>query len=307
MQGTNYFIGIVNDFRYISVFMKDSCTTTKEWHEYVAGCGSAIFNILCTFPAHKLMLRQQVDGVNIFGAFLQLKEEGVFKLYRGVAPPLIQKAAGLSIMFGCYHSLHNKLFEMYPNFNPILVQLLAAMAAGSIESLLTPFERMQTLLSISEHNDYVKVSNTLHTFLKIKKHYNLKEYYRGYSAILLRNGPSTALFFLLREPIKKTLPDVDPGFKDILEDFLSGAVLGTAISTLVYPLNVVKSNMQKSLGTEYRSIYSTFKEVYYLRGGSWKKMYLGVNINFSRSLISWGIINASYEHLKKLLAVHEPP
>lgn len=279
----------------------------KEWHDYAAGCGCAIFNIVCTFPLHKMMIRQQVDGVNFYKAFFQLKQEGFLKLYRGVGPPLLQKAAGLSIMFGCYHSIYSKLSTTFPNSNTVMIQFVAGMLAGTIESFLTPFERMQTLLIISEHKNYAKVSNTIHTFLKIKKHYHWKEYYRGYTSILLRNGPSTALFFMLRDPIKKTLPDVDPGIQDMLEDFVSGAVLGASISTLAYPLNVVKSNMQKQLGSEYQSIASTLKEVYTIRGGSWRKMYLGVNINFTRSLISWGIINASYEYIKKLLIKFDPP
>lgn len=284
-----------------------SISSRKEWHDYVAGGGSAVFNILCTFPAHKLMIRQQVDGVSLRNAFQQLTREGILKLYRGVGPPLLQKAAGLSIMFGCYHSLHNKLTGIYPSWNPVVLKVVASMLAGTIESFLAPLERMQTLLAISEHKNYVKVSNTVHTFLKIKKHYTYKEYYRGYSAVLLRNGPSTAMFFVLRDPIKELLPQVDPGFKDTLEDFVSGAVLGSAISTLAYPLNVVKSNMMKSLGSEYKGIISTFQEVFESRERSWRRMYYGVNVNLSRSLISWGIVNASYEYILKLLDSFDPP
>jgi len=273
----------------------------KYWHNYAAGFSSAIFNILCTFPAHKLMIRQQVDGIGIYRAFVELKQEGMLKLYRGIGPPLIQKACGLCIMFGSYHQLFNKLSSIYPTTNAILLEIMAGLLAGTLESLLSPFERMQTLLSISEHKNYVKVNNTVHTYLKIRKHYHMKEFYRGYSAVLLRNGISTALFFVLREPIKKQLPEVGPGFKDVLEDFVSGALLGSGISTMMYPLNVVKSNMMKSLGTEYKGMFRTFVQVYAERDRSWRMMYLGVNVNLTRSLVSWGITNASYEYLMKLL------
>ena len=137
--------------------------------------------------------------------------------------------------------------------------------------------------------------------------FSYKEFYRGYSAVLLRNGPSTALFFVLRDPIKRSLPDVHPGFKDVLQDFVSGAVLGSAISTITYPLNVVKSNMMKHIGTEYRGIYRTFVEVFEARGRSWRRMYLGVNVNLTRSLVSWGLVNSSYEYLKKMLETYDPP
>lgn len=247
------------------------------------------------------MLRQQIDGISMLKAFRQLKNEGVFKLYRGVGPPLIQKAISCSIMFGSYHSIQKTLIERYPRTNENGIKIVAAMVAGSFESLMTPFERVQTLLAISEHKDYAKVHNTVHAFLKIKKHHNFKEYYRGFTAILLRNGPSTALFFLLREPIKGLFPATDSGLTNVAEDFVSGAVLGASISTLAYPLNVVKSNMQKRLGDEYKSILFTFREVYNARGRSMRRIYFGVSLNFSRALVSWGIINAAYEIFIKLL------
>lgn len=280
---------------------KSACPKHNDWHEFVAGGLAAGMNILCTFPVYKVMIRQQIDGINVVNAVSQVKNEGVLKLYRGVGPPLIQKGTSLSIMFGSYHSMQKYLKDRFPHVNVTGLKIVSALLAGSFESLLTPFERVQTLLAISEHKDYVKVDNTVHAFLKIKKHYNFKEYYRGFTAVLLRNGPSTAMFFLLREPIKASLPDANSGLGNAIEDFVSGAVLGATISTLAYPLNVVKSNMQKRLGDEYKSIGYMFREVYKKRGSSLRKMYFGVSLNYSRSLLSWGIINASYELFMKLL------
>lgn len=284
-----------NDDRPKSVLQKNS-----EWHEFAAGGLAAGMNILCTFPVYKVMIRQQIDGINVFNAVSQVKNEGILKLYRGVGPPLIQKGASLSIMFGSYHSLQKYLIDRFPNANVTGVKMVSALLAGSFEAFLTPFERVQTLLAISEHKDYVKVHNTVHAFLKIKKHHNFKEYYRGFTAVLLRNGPSTAMFFLLREPIKASLPDTNSDLGHAIEDFVSGAVLGATISTLAYPLNVVKSNMQKRLGEDYKNIAYMFREVYRKRGSSVRRMYFGVSLNFSRSLLSWGIINASYEYFMKV-------
>ncbi|XP_004209737.2 mitochondrial nicotinamide adenine dinucleotide transporter SLC25A51 [Hydra vulgaris] len=272
------------------------------WHEFAAGAGASFINLACTFPAHKAMLRQQVDSITLYRAVNQLKQEGIFKLYRGFAPPLIQKCAGLSLMFGSYHAFEKMFSENFPSYSSLTIKIAAALLAGSIEALLAPLERMQTLLSISEHKDYVYVRNTLHTFLKIKKHYNWKEYYRGFTPILLRNGPSTAVFFVCRESIKQSFPTPHNSIENVVEDFLSGALLGACNSTLFYPLNVVKVNMQKRLGEEYKSIVVTIQEIYRLRGGSIQNLYFGVHLNFSRALVSWGIINVSYEYIMKVLS-----
>ena len=59
--------------------------------------------------------------------------------------------------------------------------------------------------------------------------------------------------------------------------------------------------MQSQLGGRFISIHEAYKEVMGERQYSIRKLYRGVHLNFVRSLISWGIINASYEKLKVLL------
>ena len=272
----------------------------QDWQDFVCGGGAACVNILVTFPLFKLMLRQQIDGVRAFKALGQLRREGISNLYRGILPPLLQKGASASIMFGCYHKFQRILLSKYPNTNHVYLQLCSGMMAGTLEAFLTPFERIQTLLA--DHKHHEKIANTIHAFRKIGKHYTIKEYYRGYTAIVLRNGPSSALFFSLRGPIKESMPGAgDSEVLSFAEDFASGALLGAALSTLFYPLNVVKSNMQRHLGGAYTGVIRTFKFIYKQRGNSFIRMNFGVSVNFSRALVSWGIINATYEVLRKMI------
>lgn len=58
--------------------------------------------------------------------------------------------------------------------------------------------------------------------------------------------------------------------------------------------------MQNTLGTPNLSISEAFKMVYIERGSKLRNVYKGVSINCSRAFISWGIINASYEGIKRL-------
>lgn len=271
-----------------------------DWQDFVCGGASACVNIFATYPMFKLMLRQQIDGVGTFKALGQLKREGITTLYRGLLPPLLQKVSSASIMFGCYHKFQRILLSRYPNSNHIFLQICSGTMAGTLEACLTPFERVQTLLS--DHKHHEKIANTMHAFRKIWKHYTIKEYYRGFSAVALRNGPSSAMFFSLRGPIKDLMPAAtDNEILSFVEDFAGGALLGAALSTLFYPLNVVKSNMQRHLGGPYDGILQTFNRIYKQRGNSVRKLYFGVGVNFSRALVSWGIINATYEMFRKFL------
>ncbi|KAA0174333.1 hypothetical protein FNF27_04125 [Cafeteria roenbergensis] len=178
-------------------------------------------------------------------------------------------------------------------------QASAALLAGSTEAILTPLERAQTLLQHRHFNGHFA-----HTWDVMKKlrPLGVREYYRGLVPILLRNGPSSVLFFTLRGPVRDVIPAKPSRFWDVLRDFVSGAVLGATISTVFFPINVAKSVMQAQLGGKFPGVVETIRRVKQERGG-WRGVFRGVHINYTRSLVSWGIINSTYEILGDLLGV----
>lgn len=266
--------------------------------EFVCGSGAASINILATFPMNKMIFRQQLYGVRATQALNQLCKEGLFNLYRGLLPPLLQKNTSISIMFGTYHQYQRVVHRQFPSLSPLQYKSIAAILAGCTEAILTPFERVQTLLQ--DKHSATRYRNTFHAFHELKS-FGAAEYYRGLTAILLRNGPSNVLFFLLRGKCKEMLPHAETMGHNALNDFISGALLGATISTIFYPVNVIKTKMQATVGGEMISLRQALLIVYHERDKKWKKIYRGVQFNFYRALISWGIINAAYEFLKKTL------
>ena len=189
-------------------------------------------------------------------------------------------------------------YSHHLSFTPVpevAIGPLAAMLSGATEAVLAPFERMQTLLQLP--NRTRMHHHTVHVAMDLRRH-GLREYYRGLSVIVLRNSLSNAVFFGLRGPLRDALPGSSEHctFCSTLRDFASGAVLGATISTAVFPLNVAKSVMQRRVGSSYRGWLWTLRVVMKERGGI-IPLYRGVSINFARSLVSWGVINSSYEFL----------
>lgn len=78
-------------------------------------------------------------------------------------------------------------------------------------------------------------------------------------------------------------------------------MIGAAISTGYYPLNVIKTRMQCRLGGTFESPWSAFNSILMERGGKVTELFRGVHLNYTRALLSWGIINASYELLINML------
>jgi len=266
--------------------------------EFLCGWGAAFVNISITFPLNKIMFRQMLHGVSMWSALGQLRGEGLFFLYRGILPPLFQKTVSVSLMFGTYQQYSRQLGTLCPRLSPSAVTVSAAVLAGATEALLTPFERIQVLLQ--DRHYHARYANTWHAARELRVH-GMAEYYRGMVPILLRNGASNALFFTLRERLKRAAPPAAAGgslASAAVWDFGCGALIGALISTVMYPLNVVKTHMQSRVGGPYVGVWVTLLQVYRERGHSVRAIFRGVHVNYTRSLLSWGIINSTYELLK---------
>ncbi|XP_059049078.1 mitochondrial nicotinamide adenine dinucleotide transporter SLC25A51 [Achroia grisella] len=268
-----------------------------HWKEFVCGGGSAFCNILISYPLNKLIFRQMMHGVETTFALNQLQKEGLGYLYRGMLPPLLQRSLSMSLMFGVYDECLTPLLDC--KVNPYIAKTIAGVAAGCFEATLMPFERIQTLLIHPKYHNQFK--NTAHAAGYIVKHYSVKEFYRGLVPILLRNGPSNAMFFIIRDEVRDRLPRQEHLVYQSIQNFIAGATIGALLSTLFYPLNVIKIAMQCELGGPHRTISYEFKYIFYNRGSKLSNFYHGALLNISRAFLSWGIINASYEICRKLL------
>ncbi|XP_050442061.1 mitochondrial nicotinamide adenine dinucleotide transporter SLC25A51 [Adelges cooleyi] len=271
----------------------------EEYSEFVCGCGAAIINIGITFPINKVIFRQMLHGMALRHAANQLFSEGFRTLYRGIGPPLLQKGISTSLMFGTYDAIQKPLLNT--NMNVTISKGIAALMAGTAEATLTPFERVQTLLQDNHYNK--QFANMRDVIKVIATKYSATEFYRGVTPVLMRNGPSSTSFFLLRETANKYIvlpPNAWAGFR-VIKEFLTGAFIGALNSTLFYPCNVLKVHMQSSLGGPFISIRQAAIDVYKERGRKISYFYRGVHMNCTRSFVSWGIVNLAYENLKNVI------
>lgn len=273
----------------------------SEGKHYVCGSIAAFTNIVVTFPIQKVLFRQQLHGVLAREAVRQLQRDGLRNLYRGLLPPLLQKSTTVAIMFGLYEDFSRVLLERANGCGmpELVTRSFAAALAGTAEAILTPFERVQTLLQ--DHRHHGRFNNTAHIFRTLLTEYGVRECYRGLVPILLRNGPSNVLFFGLRGPIKEQLPEASSQAGHLVNDFVCGGVLGAALGIMFYPLNVVKSRAQSQVGGAFQPCRQVLLTVWRERGGSLPMLFRGAHLNYHRSLLSWGIINATYELLLKLI------
>uniref|UniRef100_A0A6V7IE87 Mitochondrial carrier protein n=1 Tax=Bracon brevicornis TaxID=1563983 RepID=A0A6V7IE87_9HYME len=267
--------------------------TSDDTREFICGWGAAVINVTVTYPINKIIFRQILEAVPATTAIKQLSREGITLLYRGILPPLCQKTLSLSIMFSVYEGTRTRI-DMLTN-HPILSKIVAANVAGSVEALLMPLERVQTLLQ--DWRYHTKFKNTPHAFSYLLSNYGIAECYRGLVPILIRNGLSNLTFFTLRDYSKEIMGNE----QTLFANFVSGALIGGFTSTIFYPMNVIKIHMQSKIGGDFEKFTVALRDVWISRNRSIRSFYQGVHLNYMRSFISWGVINASYDFLKTIV------
>lgn len=89
--------------------------------------------------------------------------------------------------------------------------------------------------------------------------------------------------------------------ESLIGNFVSGALIGGFTSTIFYPMNVIKIHMQSKIGGDFEKMSVALRELWILRDRSITNFYKGVHLNYMRSFVSWGVINAAYDFLKNFL------
>jgi hypothetical protein len=265
-----------------------------EWREYAAGGAAAALGVVFTFPINKAMFRQQVHNIPTADACRQLRDEGLGSLYRGVLSPLLMKALSSSVMFGSY-SQYSRILQQDRAWGVGRAKAAAAVMAGASEAMLMPLERVQVLMQ--DQANHARFRNTPHALFSLRAH-GVTEYYRGFTAILLRNCPGNVIFFTCREDLKERLAPKAWATSYVF-DFLGGACLGAFISTMFFPVNVTKTHMQLVVGGPFLRFRTVFAQLWQERG--LVGMFRGVHVNYTRSFLSWGIVNVTYEKILDLL------
>lgn len=297
--------------------LPSSTLLSHELREFSRGAFAATLNVLLTFPLNKLIARQAYEGLTARAALRTVLDDArAATLLRGVSPPLVQRGVSGGIMYASYDFWFHTLRGLGvggassradghgsggggdaslraatdERGATATLKVAAAFFAGSSEWLLTPLERTQTLMQHRVHNTRFPAGRDAVRAMAAAG--GVAEFYRGGSAILLRNGPANALYFSLRDALGDALP-AELGGGALARDFVVGALLGAGISTLLYPLHTAKVVMQLDVGGRFAGVWETGRSIVRDRGGV-VGLYRGVYLNALRSLLSWGIINAAY-------------
>ncbi|EHB15481.1 Mitochondrial carrier triple repeat protein 1 [Heterocephalus glaber] len=270
-------------------------TNVCEMKHYLCGCCAAFSNIAITFPVQKVLFRQQLYGIKTRDVVLQLKRDGFQNLYHGILPPLMQKTTTLALTFGLYDDLSCLLHKHVSA--PVCNPWCGCNTCRDNSSHFHSTGKSSDMLQDHKHHDKF---TTYQAFRALKCH-GIREYYQGLVPILFPNGFSNVIHLGFRGPIKEHLPTARTHSANLVNDFICGGVLGAMLGFLLFPVNVVKTCLQSQFGEEFQSFSKVFKTIWLEWDRKLTNFFRGAHLNYHRSLISWGIINATYEFLLKII------
>eukprot|EP01087_Luapelamoeba_hula_P020296 TRINITY_DN690_c0_g2_i1.p1 TRINITY_DN690_c0_g2~~TRINITY_DN690_c0_g2_i1.p1 ORF type:complete len:277 (+),score=47.34 TRINITY_DN690_c0_g2_i1:304-1134(+) len=236
---------------------------------------------------------------SVFGCFKHIiKTEGVGRLYRGIASPILAEAPKRAVKFST-NETYKSLFSFIPDAQ--LRAVAAGASAGITEAFVNcPFEVVKVRMQ-ARQSDY---KNTMDAATRILRNEGLGGIYSGLLPQVLRNAVWNGAYFGVIFKLKSVLWTPQSENSELARNFVSGLVGGAIATTANTPLDVVKSRMQNlkaagsAAGDPSPTILGTLVKIYKEEGGV-KALWKGYIPRIYRLGPGGGIMIVAYDWIAK--------
>jgi len=237
-----------------------------------------------------------------------LKDEGMKGFYRGLVPSLLKTTIGSAIYFAClerckdfFHNKHieDKLKNRNKRFKQNFVNFTSAAIARIVQTILiNPIYVVKTRYEVVGFKSY---NSIIDAFIKIKRDEGYGAYFHGLRQTLVKDVPSSAVFYLLYEFFKRTYTHYfDINNLQFLAS-LSSLTTNIILIFLTNPFDVLRARLQfqhfsQNAHHKYKGIVSGIYHLAVEEGV--RGLCVGVIPRFIKKAISSIIVWTSYETLK---------
>lgn len=228
--------------------MPPVCTASAV--NLVGGMLGGAIGVGVAYPLDTLKTKQQAraddeggSGAGGFDLVLQvIREEGIGGFYSGVSSTVLGQAIIKGIVFLCYESAKDVLASTSMG-DGTLALILAACISGAAGSIaVTPVERIKCVMQAGQSGAYESPLHCVRALLRADGLHGLM--FRGLGATLLREIPAYAFYFVSYDLVKAWLLDCGGAVPEALIPLIGGAVAGAMAWVPVYPVDVIKTNIQ---------------------------------------------------------------
>jgi solute carrier family 25 iron transporter 28/37 len=178
-----------------------------------------------------------------------MREEGVFRLYRGFSATVAGAIPSHAVHFATYENLKHRLGGNESGHHPLIIGLSGGVATMAHDAIVTPLDVVKQRLQV-RHSAYAGVLDCIRTVFARE---GLRAFYASYPTTVAMNVPFQTVHFAAYESFKIffTAEEEEHG---ILEEFAAGGAAGALAGFVSTPLDVVKTRLQTQIvapGQEY--------------------------------------------------------
>jgi len=244
--------------------------------------------------------------------------EGAMALFKGMATPLATIAFQNAVAFQAY-ALFSRALADPASREPLSFQnvAIAGIAAGTIQTaILSPVDLIKIRLQIATDRRAQRSSlqspqaGPLGLVRNIVRREGIKGLYRGWTATVIRDAPSHAVYFGTYEYMRELLhPGCRTGGQESLSTMLvSGGLAGSLSWLCCYPLDVVKSRLQAQCAggapPKYKGIMDCIRTSAREEGN--QVFWRGLGPSLARAFLVNGAIFSAYELSLRYLSPRSP-
>ncbi|KAJ0064927.1 hypothetical protein NL108_017657, partial [Boleophthalmus pectinirostris] len=213
-----------------------------------------------------------------------VSKEGLLGLYRGMGAPLLSVAPIMAISFFGF-ALGKQLQQPEPNqaLTPSQLFLSGCLAGVFTTTIVVPGERIKCLLQVQNFSGQVRYSGPVDCAVRLYKEHGIRSIYKGTVLTLIRDVPSSGLYFLTYEYLKNMLTPEGQSVSELTTPkiILAGGVAGILNWIIALPPDVLKSNFQTAADGKYRGLVDVLRTL--LKEEGPRALYTGFNAVFLRA------------------------
>lgn len=268
----------------------------KFLEELLHGTIAGLSMVVVSHPVDTIKTRKQMETFRYHEMIRSMiRREGPLSFYKGVLSPAISLPLLKSVLYATYKTCLVQLkkerwFEQSPE-----TQIAVASVLGGFVSALVvgPSDLFKVKLQIQRGRRDKVYSGYWDCFQKIRRVSGLRGVTQGLGVTILRDCISYPVHFIYYERVLEYYGNGDRNDTNNLHQFIAGAVSGTMAWTIIFPLDVVKSQMQGYTLKKNVRAFNNFqiarelRKVYRLHGIL--GFYHGLGIYMGRAFFGSGI------------------
>jgi hypothetical protein len=225
------------------------------------------------------------------------REEGVKGFYRGFWPSLLKTTVGAAFYFTFLEFFKRTYKNLFPEYKIGINFLSSACARGFQSILVNPILVVKTRAEVIGNKQY---KSMLDCFLRIRREEGLRGYFQGLNATLVKDVPSSALFYSGYELVKYEVKKM--GITNVQSQAaISSCTIAILLTVITNPLDVLRTRVQyhhisHNENHNYKGVVSGVAMIFRQEGI--RGLCAGIVPRFIKkglgSIITW----TSYESLK---------